>query len=95
MSHLLFLVTDYINKLLEKLDSYVTSNTVPENKDCRVVTLASQGPKHTNLDELLASIENRRHGLVLKPHYITEQERLLAEQRTAKAKRASEKKKAK
>ena len=68
---------------------------MPENKDRRVATLASQGPKYTNLDELQANMENRRRGVVLKPHYVTEQERLLAEQRTAKAKRALEKKKAK
>ena len=85
-------VTGYVNKLLERLHSYVSTSTAPTHKDRQVATMASQGPQYTSLDELEEKMAEKRWGLQLKPHYVSEGELQLAEQRTAKAKRAIAKK---
>ena len=54
--------------------------------------MASTGPKYASLDELEAQMAERRRGLQLKPHYISEEELQLARKRTKKAKRAMDKK---
>ena len=50
--------------------------------------MASKGPAYTSLDELEEKMADKRRGLALKPHYITEDEAVVAKEKTAKAQRA-------
>ena len=81
-----------MDKLLERLQTYIDERIQPSHKDVALPTMASQGPKYKSLDELEERMAERRRGLTLKPHYITQAESTAVKEKTAKAKRALEKK---
>ena len=81
-------ILDYIDKLYDQLDQYVTSNTVPTLQDKKVPTLASKGPSYESIEQLEQETARKRRGAVTKPHYLTESEMELATKRTERAKRA-------
>ena len=49
------------------------SNTVPSCNDVQPSTMASKGPQYTSLDELESQMADRRRGITLKSHYVTDE----------------------
>ena len=83
---------EYLNNLYRKLDYYVTTETAPKFKDKSVPTMASQGPSYSTLDEVEETMEQKRRGLSLKPHYLSREEIEVINKKTEKAKKALAKK---
>lgn len=67
-------VLDYIHQLYTKLQGYLEKDETPILPDKAVPTMASKGPAYSSLEEVAEQQEERRRGLVTKPHWITSEQ---------------------
>ena len=67
------MVLGYLEQLFKHLHDHVLSGTVPTCDDVQPPTMASKGPQYTSLDEVESQMADRRRGVTLKPHYVSDE----------------------